>query len=302
VNRPPLPAIVVLAILFAAVATNTRSDDSGDSLTGDWVTDHGRMTIAEPGEQPCGSYTAGQVIGELTNCEWSDDHRQVQGDYGPNGDTGIFTFVLDPQGRSFNGWYRIDQPGVWNGIRTSRSDTLQGTWTTDLGRLFIDLDNRVVCGSYVDLGGGGKLHDCTVTDEGRTLIGTWTGVGGTGTFRFALEEDTLRFSGSYRNPIEFMWNGVQPELAEMIEGTWETDFGTLTIALTGELNCGRFTYDNVSGVLRSCHLEDQGRILSGRWIETDALGSFRFTFSEDGSGFSGEYTFTGHWNGQRITE
>lgn len=86
-------------------------------------------------------------------------------------------------------------------------------------------------------------------------------------------------------------------------GSWQTDFGTLSIQQSG----GRVTgsYPHHDGRIEA---NASGKSLSGRWIEYDNEGTFVFSMAEDGRSFSGTWVEVkpkplpgGAWNGRRLS-
>ena len=90
-------------------------------------------------------------------------------------------------------------------------------------------------------------------------------------------------------------------------GTWKTSFGTMTFSVSGsEIRAG-YDFDGGSIVGK---LSPDGRTLSGRYTEKEAQGTFRFTLSDDGQSFTGNWRRTsgrrnppsGDWEGKCVSQ
>ena len=87
-------------------------------------------------------------------------------------------------------------------------------------------------------------------------------------------------------------------------GTYDTEFGPLKLTRTGDTVSGSYWWEGagepskatVKGTVR-------GNVLAGRWVQIDDKGTFKFTLSRDGRGFTGSFTTdgnpegSGEWNG-----
>jgi hypothetical protein len=91
-------------------------------------------------------------------------------------------------------------------------------------------------------------------------------------------------------------------------GTWKTDFGTMTFALTGG-NQVHADYDFDGGSVTGT-ISGDGRTMTGTYSENKAKGSFRFTLAADGKSFSGTWNRTsgtrepptGTWSGKCVVQ
>lgn len=84
-------------------------------------------------------------------------------------------------------------------------------------------------------------------------------------------------------------------------GTYETDYGALKLTRTGDNVRGVYSWEGennstVEGTVK-------GDTLTGRWVQPDDRGRFRFTLGKDGRSFTGSFTTDGQpdargeWNG-----
>jgi uncharacterized protein YkwD len=113
------------------------------------------------------------------------------------------------------------------------------------------------------------------------------------------------------------WKGLalhgtaQPPAAPSWTGTWETDFGTLALAQTGDQVTGTYAYISaVSGGAVNGSLTGAvtGDSLSGTWTATPSgppfdSGTFRFVLAGDGGSFEGNIVYANGeadiWDGAR---
>lgn len=84
-------------------------------------------------------------------------------------------------------------------------------------------------------------------------------------------------------------------------GTWNTEFGVMTLKQTGSKVTGQYEYGD--GVLNG---SVSGGKLSGNWKENDDEGTFEFLIANDGQSFTGTWAETkpdpssnGTWDGER---
>jgi hypothetical protein len=85
-------------------------------------------------------------------------------------------------------------------------------------------------------------------------------------------------------------------------GTYDTAYGPMTLTRTGNTVRGNYGPEEVED---SNTIEGTvtGNVLTGRWRQPDSRGTFRFTLSKAGRGFTGTFTTDGdrsgrgQWNG-----
>ncbi len=86
-------------------------------------------------------------------------------------------------------------------------------------------------------------------------------------------------------------------------GVFNTPWNKMTLRHSGNNISGTYKYYNgkVTGTLR-------GLVLTGTWTQSNSSGDFIFTFSADGSSFTGKWrskggtTWSNGWNGNRVQQ
>ena len=83
-------------------------------------------------------------------------------------------------------------------------------------------------------------------------------------------------------------------------GKWDTNFGVVTIQITGYRVSGTF-YDGNGSIEGTVN----GYVIEGNWIQPDRSGKFRFEMGLNGNTFKGRWTEEdnsggGEWNGKSL--
>ncbi|MDD1724059.1 MAG: hypothetical protein LUQ07_02890 [Methanospirillum sp.] len=194
-------------------------------------------------------------------------------------------------------------------------NTWTGTWTAENETLFIEQNGSEISGSYVpfdlDNYDTGRLEG-SLSEDGKIFSGIWTD---SGSMDLTLSEDMMSFSGN--GLINPEGNMTEPYTYEAT-GTRDGEVTDTKNPWTGSWITPRKTYnltqDGVSitgtnkplpgsgdepGVFEGT-VQDDGKAMSVNWTET---GNFVFTLSDDGTSFTGTYTYeldpsseTGYWN------
>lgn len=120
-------------------------------------------------------------------------------------------------------------------------------------------------------------------------------------FGFSVDKDAILEYYQSGKAGERFKNALADKPAADWAGTWETNFGTMSLTQNGTSVTGSYAYQSgsINGTV-------SGNTLTGTWVETDDRGTFSFTLSADGKSFSGSWKETspnpnqgGSWNGSR---
>ncbi len=120
-------------------------------------------------------------------------------------------------------------------------------------------------------------------------------------FGFDIDKATLLAFYQNGGGGEKIRNALNPKPAVSFTGSWDTNFGVLSMTQSGSAVTGTYSYQTgrLSGTVN-------GNVLSGTWVESDDQGTFTFTLSADGRSFDGSWKETspdpsqsGGWDGTR---
>lgn len=194
-----------------------------------------------------------------------------------------------------------------------------GSWVSNDDIIFIQQNSSEISGSYVpkDL----VTHDPgllegKVSEDGKTFSGKWID---SGVMLLNLSSDNMSFSGigvidpvgSMEEPYTYERNGTRNEVPSdpdnLWTGIWTTPKKTYNLTQNGTVITGIHqpisSEEDEPGLFEGTVSED-GRSVTLNWVEE---GNFSFNLSEDGSAFTGNYTFTldpssesAVWNGTKI--
>ncbi len=190
----------------------------------------------------------------------------------------------------------------------AKSVTFQGKWDTNMGTLFMYQTGNQVRGTYS--GENGKLWG---TVSGVTLKGKYIWKGKEGVFEFTMDKSGKSFTGSWSRDISGgKWTGTK--IAEIknegdvsdrdenqtkidVEGTWNTNMGTLKMYQTGNEVSG--TYAGDDGKMWG---KINGNKMTGTYKWKGKEGAFEFTFAGNGNSFTGSWErdiSSGKWTGTK---
>jgi len=247
---------------------------------------------------------------------------------------------MGPEHQTITGRWRYDSSGSWyeNDWSGTRKGLLKlqfeadpsvpcdwtGTWDFDWSNeLQLTQSGSRVTGSY-KRGGWNYTGYIDGTLSGTTLIGTWTEQDQTGRIEWAMQAGCNSFTGQYTHSMSATsgWYPLhtpakrvgqpQPQPNDQPSpqpvnlswaGTWNTDWGTMEITVSGTAATGIYTTNN--GKLDG---KINGRYFSGNWSRSPSYkapkdaGSFLFVMSEDGNSFKGDWKYSdcswmGPWDG-----
>lgn len=203
---------------------------------------------------------------------------------------------------------------------SNKANGWAGSWQSDELNLTFTQNGDAVSGLYhpVDMSTADPgVIEGTLLKNGTELSGTWTE---TGTLTLTLADDGSSFNGTYgyvdseKGAYTGPWNGTRISNNSASEpgwtGTWQTNIDNLTTTQTGNSVKGMYYPMDPSahdeGTMEG-NLSENGKVLTGTWIET---GGLVFMLSDDGSYFNGTYgfgtensmngKFNDGWNGTRI--
>lgn len=117
-------------------------------------------------------------------------------------------------------------------------------------------------------------------------------------------KEVARLCSNVRATAKTWKAGVQssPAAEGTFGGNWKTEFGVLTLKVDGVRVTG--TYPMKEGRLTGTLSED-GKTLTGTWVQSDSKGGYTFTLAKDGKDFTGRWWYRGRendfraWNGKR---
>jgi len=310
---------------------------------GTWSTRWGEMVLSQSGNQVTGTYIhdSGKIIGTVSGDTlqgwWSESP-----DYSPPKNAGEVELTMGPEHQTITGRWRYGSSGSWyeNDWSGTRKGLLKigfeaepsspcdwsGTWDFDWSyALQLTQSGNRVTGSYKPSGWNYTGYiDGTLS--GSTLIGTWTEQDQTGRIEWTMSADCNSFTGRYNHSLSATsgWyplhkaatrvgqpqpqpepdNQPSPEpVNPSWEGTWNTDWGSMDITVSGATATGTYTTNN--GKLDG---KINGRYFSGTWSRSPSYsapkdaGAFLFVMSEDGNSFKGDWKYSdcswmGPWDG-----
>jgi hypothetical protein len=177
----------------------------------------------------------------------------------------------------------------------SDANTFAGDWYTTFGLLSFEVDGDNVVGVYRYANGvTGRISG---THRGDTLHFRYSEPNeeGVGTFRLLRSG---KFVGKYTptgTERTRRWDGERGW-----DGVWQSDFGRVRLIQHGERVHGYYEGAGASTI----EGRSNGRTLDFRFREANSEGDGRFTLSDDGYAFSGEwrslrYPDWSRWNGAR---
>jgi hypothetical protein len=196
-----------------------------------------------------------------------------------------------------------------------------GSWVTEFGAMTLTQVGNKISGKY-EYGEGTLIG----TTSGNKLSGTWKETDDEGVFAFIIAKDGQSFTGTWTetkpDPSQGgSWDGekaaagqavntqpapqpqVEPQTKPLVDwsGTWQTDFGTMTLTQVGAKITGK--YDHQDGIVSGTA---SGNVFSGIWKESDDEGTMTFTLAPDEQSFTGTWVETkpspsqpSNWNGSR---
>lgn len=98
----------------------------------------------------------------------------------------------------------------------------------------------------------------------------------------------------------FCFLSVSELTAQDISGVYKTEWGNITFLQNGSSVTGSYPLNNgrIEGTL-------EGRVLTGRWYQSNGSGRIRFEFNSDSSAFTGKWSRgdaepLSAWNGTRV--
>ncbi len=126
-----------------------------------------------------------------------------------------------------------------------------------------------------------------------------------GRYRFVLQAAKTRGAGVFGASAPFDV-AAAPAGCNGFAGTWDTDFGTLTVTVRDGIARGTYrqSEDDRAGILEGTV---DGPILVGRWYSEIGSGGTRLTMADGGQAFAGTWSQTlertggaGKWEGHCI--
>ena len=293
--------------------------------------DWGEVVLNQQGNQVTGTYSAGTIEGTLTNGvlegRWygaysngrmilifSSDSSRFDGYYttgtsetpGPNATsggpwTGQRTGTAAPaqhdEVRKEDNLVQIEKLyGGWIDVNEDMSGFVFNADTSLL--LFFDGD---IAEGYWD-SNGDELTLFVKTNEGKyvTFEGTYT-FDGTNLL-LSLDGDDLVLEKHWVRTIEdiraFNTQAGMPQVVlGSIAGTYDTNFGKMTLTQTGSSVSGEYPMGTVIGTYA-------GNVYAGTFESMGITGTFSLTFSSDGSAFEGKMIVNEYsdylWIGSRL--
>lgn len=195
-----------------------------------------------------------------------------------------------------------------------------GTWTAENDTVFIEQNGSEISGSYVpfDLENydAGRLEG-SLSEDGKIFSGTWTD---TGSMDLTLSEDMMSFygngqihpEGNMTEPYVYKATGTRDgEVTDMKNpwtGSWTTPRKTYNLTQNGASITGTnkpLSGSNDEPGVFEGRVQEDGKTIFMNWTET---GNFVFTLSDNGTSFTGTYTFernpsagTGYWNATKTS-
>jgi len=188
---------------------------------------------------------------------------------------------------------------------------LTGTWSCDNGGTYYFRQNGDELWWYGDGGTDwknvfhGEIH-------GTQIFGSWADVPSgrkqnTGSLTLEIVSSTkirrIWTSGNYGGTI---WTKGKPTGSQTGEydspaGEWDTgEYNTMTLKVNGNRVTGTYDYKDgrIEGVLN-------GKVIEGKWYQSNGSGAFTFTFNDDFTSFSSRYQGSSgnwytDWKGTRI--
>jgi len=320
--------------------TPTPTPASG-AWGGTWSTKWGDMVLSQNGNQVTGTYShdsgriTGTVSGDKLTAWWSESPS-----YSPPNDAGDVELTMGPEHQTITGRWRYGSSGSWyeNDWTGTRKGLLKmnfeadpaapcgwsGTWNFDWSNaLQLTQSGNRVTGSYKPSGWNYTGYiDGTLS--GSTLSGTWVEEDQTGRIEWTMSADCNSFTGRYTHSMSAssIWYPLhapatkvgqpqpQPDAQPTPQpvnpgwgGTWNTDWGTMKISVSGSSATGTYSTDNgkLDGTI-------SGNTYSGSWSKSPTYaapkdaGAFSFVMSEDGNSFKGDWKYSacpwvGPWDG-----
>ncbi|MBI3070750.1 MAG: hypothetical protein HYY84_01355 [Deltaproteobacteria bacterium] len=192
---------------------------------------------------------------------------------------------------------------------TRCNGSFAGDWLTTYGPVSIRVESGKVSATYVNYNGrlSGSL-------DGKVIEADYQDRSGKGGVRLVLSRDGRRFFGSWVSSTgaSGIWNGqcdANGQAAAIREateraaicagglaGTWKTDYGPVTFAVTGTRATA--TYPTWAGRLEG---KVVGRVFEGTYSDSSGKGRVRFEIARDGRSLRGSWASTqgggGAWNG-----
>ena len=177
------------------------------------------------------------------------------------------------------------------------ADDFTGHWFTTIGVMDLEQEGADVHGVY--RWGG---NECAIAGRVKSgkLTFTYTEPKARGEGWFTLVRRG-KFSGQWRTKGDNVW---RPWVGERgFDGLWDTSFGMLRLIDEGPHLSG--CYEGVGAATVEGRIDDGQFVL--RYEEPNAAGDARFTLSDDGRSFEGQWKQDGAavwqpWNGRRLSQ
>ena len=196
-------------------------------------------------------------------------------------------------------------------------DQFSGYWRTSFGHLSLDVDGRNVTGIYSDGKVKGKLEG-RLSTNGKLLTGNWIEGNNRGNLLFVLQSGGNSFNGTWGRGDENLdgeWIGVREKPddklnsanATQFEGTWQTNFGTMGLAVQedGKMG-GSFNGKVSSGTVKGYYDAAKSQLVLN-WSDGKFAGVVNFNLMEGSNGLYGEWWYSskkygGSWYGVRNSD
>ncbi len=204
-------SLFLLILLGSGVAfaedNTTVTDRSGADWNGTWQSELFTMTFTQQDEVVTASYIAMNPETEITgnlNGTLSEDGKVLTGIWS---ETGKFESIASEDNTSFSsnlGYNGSFADFVGNGTLWS------GEWKSDSYLMNLSQDGSKISGTvryYLDDGSEIGTLTGNLSDDGKTVIGTWDEIG---EMKLAISEDGGMFNGTY------MFENIEPKPAD----TW----------------------------------------------------------------------------------
>ncbi|MGH1363168.1 MAG: MORN repeat-containing protein [Calditrichia bacterium] len=196
------------------------------------------------------------------------------------------------------------------------SKGFKGNWRSTFGLIQLDQKGSTIQGKYNDADGSGYLKG-HISRDGRLLIGRWNEGDISGKFIFQMQSGKNSFVGRWqKNGVarSGKWMAVreaenvesQQKEPEAFTGSWETNFGRMSLRFDGKVLSGEYKGRLNRGRLQGSLNPKTGKFVAN-WRDNKYRGTVEFSMLKGNQAIAGEWRYSdneygGKWYGIRKTE